>query len=171
VLALVDGEVFRDAVRVGGIGIVPAGLEFLERDRIGAVTVDLVRGHVDEWSLRACAAGGLEHVEGADGIGIEVVEGDRCSAVVAGLGGGVNDGIRLHLSNQIEDALAVADIELMMNEPLEIALKTLLIPTCVSLRTKKDSALIVIDPMNLILKLLGKIVTNLGTDQARGSGD
>ena len=150
VLALIDREVFGDAVRVGGVGIVPACLEFLESDGIGAVTVDLIRRHVDKGGLGAGSAGGLKHVEGADGVGVEVVEGDRRSAVVAGLSGSMDDGIGLYLSNQIEDALTVADVEFVMDKALQVFLEALLIPTGVALRAKEDGALIVIDSMDFV---------------------
>ena len=166
VLALIDGEVLGDAVRIGGICIIPAGIEFLERDGIGAVTVDLIRRHVDEGGLGAGSAGGLEHVEGADGIGIEVVEGDRRSAVVAGLSGSVDDGVGLYLSNQIEDALAVADIEFVMDKALQVFLEALLVPAGVALRAEEDGALIVINSMDLVAEFTREVVTNLRADQA-----
>ena len=150
VLALIDGEVLGDAVLIGWICIIPAGLEFLESDGIGAVSVDLIRRHVDEGGLGAGSAGGLEHVEGADGIGIEVVEGDRSSTVVAGLSGSMDDGVRLHLSNQIEDALAVADIEFVMDKALQVFLEALLVPAGISLRTKEDGALVIINSVDLV---------------------
>ena len=97
-LGLVDGEVFGDAIGVGGIGVVPAGFEFGEGDGVGPVAIDLVGGHVDEGRLRAGLAGGFEQVEGADGVGVEVVEGDGGGAVVGGLGGGVDDGVGLEVA-------------------------------------------------------------------------
>jgi hypothetical protein len=153
VLALVDGEVLGDTVRVGGIGIVPAGLEFLQRNGVGTVTVDLIRRHVNEGCLGEGAAGSLEHIEGADGVRIEVVEWDGGRAVVAGLGGGVDDGVGLDLGNQVEDTLSVADVELVMDEALEIFLEALLIPAGVSLRTKENGALVVIDAVDLVSEL------------------
>jgi len=153
VLALIDGEVLGDAVLIGWICIIPAVLEFLESDGVREVSVDLIRRHVDEGGLGAGSAGGLKHVEGADGISIEVVEGDRSSTVVAGLSGSMDDGVRLHLSNQIEDALAVADIEFVMDKALQVFLEALLVPTCVALRAKEDGALVVIDSMDLVAEL------------------
>jgi hypothetical protein len=105
---------------------------------------------VNEGSLGADSAGGLEHVEGADGIGIEVIEGDRRRAIVAGLSGSVDDYVGLYLSKQIEDALAVADIEFVMDKALQVFLEALLVPTGVALRAEEDGALIVIDSMDLV---------------------
>ncbi len=165
VLALVDGEVLGDAVDVGLISVVPAGFEFFQFDGIGSVAIDFIRRHVDEGCLRAGAAGGLEHVEGADGVGVEVVEGDGRRPVMTGLGRGVDDGIRLYLGNQINDSLSVTNIKFVMDETLDIALETLLIPSGIALGAEKDGSLIVVDSMDLISKFLGKIMTYLRTDQ------
>lgn len=170
-LALVDGEVLGDAVGIGGISVVPAGLEFLEGDGVGTVAVDLVRRHVDEGGLGAGAACGLEHVKGADGIGVEVVEGDRRRAVVAGLGGGVDDGIGLDLGDEVEDALTVADVELVMDEALQVFLEALLVPSGISLRAEEDGALVIINSVNLVTELAREVVAYLRADQARRSGD
>lgn len=118
VLTLVDGEVFGDAVSVGWICVVPASLKLRQGDGIGPVAVDLVRRHVDEGGLRASLAGCLEHVEGADGVRIKVVEGDSGRAVVAGLGGGVDDGIGLDLGNQVDDSLTVSDVQFVVDKAL-----------------------------------------------------
>ncbi len=48
VLALIDGEILGNAVRVSRVGVIPAGFQFLQRNGIGPVAVDLVGGHVDE---------------------------------------------------------------------------------------------------------------------------
>ena len=90
-LGLVDREGLRDAVGVGRVGVVPAGRQLLQRDPVGRVAVDLVRAHVDEGRLRAGLARGLEQVQRADRVGVEVVEGNRRRAVVARLGRGVDD--------------------------------------------------------------------------------
>jgi len=126
---------------------------------------------VDEGSLGAGAACGLEHVQCANGIGVEVFEGYRCRPVMAGLGGGVDDGVGPDLSNKVEDTLSVADVELVVDEALEILLEALLIPAGVSLRAKEDRALIVIDSVDLVSKFIGKVVTNLRADEARRTCD
>ncbi len=148
-------------MRVGGIGIVPAGLEFLESDNVGAVAVDLVRRHVNKGCIGAGSAGGLEHVEGAGGIGVKVVEGDRRRAVMAGLGGSVDDGIGLHVSYEVENPLAITDIEFVMDEAQQVFLKALLVPPCISLGPEEDGALVVIDSVNLVTELVGEVVTDL----------
>jgi hypothetical protein len=108
---------------------------------------------MDEGGLGAGAAGGLEHIEGADSVRIEVFEWDGGRAVVAGLGGGVDDGVGLDLSNQVEDTLSVADIEFVVNEALEIFLEALLVPSGVTLRAEENGALVVINSVDLVSEL------------------
>lgn len=153
VLALVDGEVLGDTMGISWIGVVPAGLKLGESDGIGAVAVDLVRRHVDEGGLRAGSACGLEHIEGADGVGVEIVEGDCRRSVMAGLRRGVDDGIGLDLGNEVEDSLAVSDVEFVVDEALEVLLEALLVPSGVSLRAEENGALVIINAVNLIAEL------------------
>jgi len=51
----------------------------------------------------ARAAGGFEEVEGACGVDVEVIERARGGEVVAGLGGGVDDGGGLEFFDEFED--------------------------------------------------------------------
>jgi hypothetical protein len=76
---------------VGGVGVVPARGQLDAAMRIRGVAVDLVRAHVHKRRLRAGLAGGLEEIQRADRVGVEVVERDGGGAVVRGLGGGVDD--------------------------------------------------------------------------------
>ena len=108
---------------------------------------------MDEGSLGAGAAGGLEHVQCADGVRIEVVEGDGGRTVVAGLGGGVDDGVGLDLGNQVDDSLTVSDVQFVVNEAFEIFLEALLVPASVSLRAEEDGALVVINAVDLVTEL------------------
>lgn len=105
---------------------------------------------MDEGGVGASAAGGLEHVEGADGISFEIVEGDRRCPVMAGLGRGMDDGVGLDLGHQVEDSLTVANVEFVVNEALELILQTLLVPAGVSLWSEEDSTLVVINALDLV---------------------
>ena len=49
VLALVDGKILGDAVSVGRIRVIPAGLQFAQRNGVGSVAVDLVGRHANKW--------------------------------------------------------------------------------------------------------------------------
>lgn len=96
VLGLVDGEILRDAVRIGRIVVVPAGFQLLQGDGVGSVAIDLVGGKMGEGALRASLAGSLQQVQGSHRVHVEVIERDVRRAVVRRLGGGVNDGVRLN---------------------------------------------------------------------------
>ena len=58
-------------------------------------------------------AGSFEQVHGADGIGVEVIEGDG-GAVVRGLRGGVDDGIGAQALQQGGHAGTVADVQFVV---------------------------------------------------------
>ena len=170
VLGLVDRERLGDAVLVGRVGVIPARGEFLQRDAVGGVAVNLVRAHVHERRLRRGLAGGLEHIQRADRVGVEVIERDRGGAVVARLGGGVDDDGRLDLLDEGEDAGAIADIELVVDEALQFLGEAVLVPTRVTLRTEKHGALVVVHAMDGVA-LSGEIDADLRADEARGTGD
>ena len=71
---------------------------------------------MDEGRLGTGLAGGFEEVEGADGVGVEVVEGDGGGAVVRRLGGGVDDGAGFELPEEIEHTLADAYVQFVVGE-------------------------------------------------------
>jgi len=171
VLRLVDGEGLRDAVFVGRIGVVPAGFELLERDGIWGVAIDLVGAHVHEGRLGAGLAGGLQQVERADGVGVEIVEGDRGGAVVGGLRGGVHDGGGFHLLEQREHAGTVADVELVVDESRQLAHEAVLVPPGVALRAEEDGALVVIHAVDRVAEFACEIAADLGADEAGRPGD
>ena len=170
VFRLVDGEILGDAVGVGGIVIIPTGFEFLEFDVIRTVAVNLVGRHVDEGRPGAGATDGFEQVQGADGIGVEVIERDGGGAVVAGLRGGVDDGVGLELGDEIEDALAVADVEFVVVEVFDQLGQALLVPAGVTLRSEENGALVVVEAVDFPTEV-GEVETNLRADEAGGSSD
>ena len=97
-LGLIDGEIFIDAVFVGRVIEVPAGFQLFQSDCVRAIAIDLVRRHVDERRFRTGLASGFEQVEGADCVGVEVIERDGGSPVVGRLGRGVDNGVRFEVS-------------------------------------------------------------------------
>ena len=82
----------------------------------------------------------------------------------------MNDDVRLHARNKVKDALAVANVEFVVNEAWDQVGESFLVPAGVPLRAKKGSALVVVDPMNRTA-LTGKKKRDLGTDQAGGASD
>ena len=170
VLRLVDREGFGDAVFVGGIVVIPARVEFAERDGIWPIAVNFVRGHVDERRLWAGLAGGFEEVQRADGVGVEVIKGNRRRAVVRGLRGGVDDDVGFYLCNEVENTLPVANVEFVVGEAGDEISEAFLVPTRVALGSKKCRALIVIHSVDGTA-LAGEKDRDFGTDEAGGAGD
>ena len=170
VLRLVDGKILRDAVGISRIVIVPPGFEFLEPDEVRTVPVDLVGRHVDEGRFRAGAADGLEQIQGADRVGVEVVERDGRCAVMAGLRGSVDHGIGLKSGQEVEHSLAVADIKFMVVEVFNQRSQAFLVPACVTLRPEKHGALVVVETVDFPAEA-GKVEANFRADEAGGSGD
>ena len=148
-LGLVDGEILGNAIGEGGIRIVPTGFEFGQRDDIRSVAIDLVGGHVDKRCIRAGLARRFEHVQRADGVGVEVVERNGGRAVVARLGGGMDDGIGADLLDQLQNAGPVTDVDFVMDEAGQVGLQALLVPTGITLRTEEHGALVVVNAMDL----------------------
>ena len=171
VFRLVDREGLGDAVGVGGVGVVPARGQFGEGDAVGGVAVDFVRRHVDERGFGGGLAGGFEEIEGADGVGVEVVEGNGGGAVVGRLRGGVDDDGGRDGFDEGEDAGAVADVELVVDEARELGGETGLVPAGVAGGAEEDGALVVVDAVDGVAEFAGEIDADFGTDKAGGAGD
>lgn len=167
---LVDGKGLGDAMLVGGIGIIPACFELGERDVIGGVTIDLVGAHVDEGRFGAGLAGGFEQIERADGVGVEIVEGNGRSTVMGRLGCSVDDDGWLDLLDQGQHALPVANIDFMVHKAGQVTLEALLVPAGISLGAEKDGTLIVIHTMDGVAQLR-EMTANFGADKTRRTGD
>ena len=93
VLGLVYGEGFLDTVRASWIIVIPAGRQFLEPDPVGRIAINLVGAHVDERRFGAGVPRGFQQIQGANSVGFKIVEWNGGGAVMAGLRGGVDDGI------------------------------------------------------------------------------
>ena len=61
----VDAAIFIDAVEVFGTGVFPAGFEFLQREFVGGIAVDLVGAETNENRLRTMKTGGFEKIDRA----------------------------------------------------------------------------------------------------------
>ena len=169
VFGLINSEGFGDAVLVGGVGVVPAGFKFAQWQMVGCIAVDFVGAQVHERGFGASATSGFEEVHGADGVGVEVIKWDGGGAVVAGLGGGVDDGVRLEAGNEVEDALAVADVEFVVGEVLELGSETFLVPTGVALGPEEDSTLVVVHTVDMPAELV-EVTADFAADEAGGAG-
>src|ERR1039458_8782424 len=141
-LGLVNGKSLGDAVRELRVGVVPTPVQFLEGNGIGPIPIDLVGGHVNERRLRAMATGGFQQVQRASRISVKVVKRNGCSAIVAWLGSGVDNGMGTQLFHQGEHSLPVPNVEFVVDESRQLLLEPLLVPTSVALRTEKHCSLV-----------------------------
>ena len=112
VQAVVDRHVFVDAVEP--VGVVPALFEFLQRQVIRTIAVDLVGAGEAERRILAEVARRHQHVHGADGVDVEIVVGNGGGLVVRRLRGGVDDEIGPLGVEQIAHPLAIANVEIGM---------------------------------------------------------
>ena len=146
----VDGKGFGDAIGIGGVVVVPTGFQLFQSNRVWLVPIDLVGRHMDEGAADAGAAGGFKKVEGADCVDVEVIERARGGEVVAGLGGGVDDGGGFKFFDEGEDRGAVPNIELMMAEGGEGLSEAMLVPAGVSTWAKEVGPLVVVDSVDFL---------------------
>jgi phosphopantetheine adenylyltransferase len=58
----------------------------------------------------------FKEVQRADGVGVEVIKGNRSRAIVRGLRGGVDDDVGFDFGNEVENALPVADVEFVVGK-------------------------------------------------------
>ena len=164
VLGLVDAQVLADAAEVPGPGVLPAGLELLHRQVVRGVAVDLVRRHVDERGGRHVLPRRLEQVQRTDGVRVEVVEGDLGREVVRRLRGGVDDRVGLHLPDESQDAGAVADVELVVEEALALGLERALVPARVAAGAEERGAPVVVDAVDVPPASV-EVPTDFGADE------
>src|SRR6201999_1806284 len=120
---------------------------------------------VDERGFGAALAGGFEKVEGAAGIGVEIVEGDFGGEVMGRLRGGVDDAGGAEGANEVEDTGAVADVKRVMGVVFEGGGEAFDVPGGVAVGAEKLAALIVVHAMDGEAAFV-KGLTDSGTDEA-----
>ena len=170
VLRLIDRESLWNAVFVGWVRVVPPRLEFFECEAVGRVTVHLIGRHVHERRLGAHLTRCLKQVQSPHGVGVKVVEGNRRRTVVTRLRRGVDDGRWLDLGHESRHALPVADVELMVHEAAQLALKTLLVPSRVALGTKEHGPLVIVNSVHGVAEFPTEVETHFRADQTGRAG-
>ena len=70
-----------------------------------------------------------------------------------------------------QDAGAVPDIELVVDEAGQVGGEAVLIPARIAGRAEKDGALVVIDAVDGVAEFAGEVDADLGADEAGGAGD
>src|ERR1700730_13867835 len=99
-LALVNPEILRDALRELRIGIVPSGIHFDQRDLIWRIAVDLIRTHMNERSLRTMPVCSFEQIQCTACIYVKVIKWARRGQVMARLRSAVHNGRRPYFLDQ-----------------------------------------------------------------------
>jgi hypothetical protein len=114
--------------------------------------------------------GRFEEIERADGVGVEIVEGNRGRPVMGRLGRGMDDSIGPQLGDEPENSLAIADVDLVVGEAGKRRQHPLLIPAGVAGGPEEHGALVVVDAVDGPA-LFVEVGRHLAADQARRSRD
>jgi len=124
---------------------------------------------MNEWRFGAILPRGFEQVKGAQRIHFEIEKRDGRGLIVRGLGGGMDNQVGPQLSEQREDAGAVADIERFMAIAGDFAAQAIEHPTGISFGTEEDGAMVAVDTDN-VKSLAGEKDRDLGANQATRAG-
>ena len=94
------------------------------------------------WRLPAAR---FQEIQGTDSIDIKILERPRGGEIMARLGRGVDQQLRLEVLDQFLDAMTVPDIELAMRKVTARLLQALLIPSCIAGGAEELGAHIVVN--------------------------
>jgi len=83
----------------------------------------------------------------------------------------VNDDRGFDRFDESLDALAVADVEFVVDEAGELGGEAALVPARITRRTEEDGALVVVDAVDGVAEFFREIDADFGTDEAGGTGD
>ena len=92
--------------------------------------------------------GGFQQIQRPDRIRVEIVEGDRCGAIMGRLGGRVYNQGRFYFLYRRVNSGTVANVLFMMMKTRNRCRQPPLVPTRVTLGTKKNRALIIVNPVD-----------------------
>src|SRR5262249_45014941 len=123
---------------------------------VGRISIDLVGTKENEWSKGTVATRHLQERQGPDRIDIEVVERTIFRKIVRGLGGTVNDQVRVTALYQAEDRLPATNIQIIRSEMRCCFPKPFEIPCRIPVGTEKVPSHIIVDPVNLPAALVEK---------------
>ena len=76
----------------------------------------------------------------------------------------MHDGVRVEFVDELQHALAVADVELVVGKRVEAFFQALLVPASVALRAEELAAKVGVDAVN-VPAATGKVGANLRTDR------
>ena len=160
----VNREDLGNTLRVLWVSIIPARFQLCEAEPVGGIAVHLIGTQMDERALWTRLARGLEHVESADRIGIEVLEGDSSRPIMGRLSSRVHNDRRPQPPDEIKDALPVPHVEFMVLEARKLPLEAALIPSRIPLGPEEHRALVVVNAVNSVA-YAREIGANLAPDQ------
>jgi len=123
---------------------------------------------VDEDRFGGVLPRGLEQVERAYRVHVEVDQGDISRFVMGGLGGAVYYKVVVSLREEDVYSLAVAYVEVVVAEAAGYALEALKVPGGIARRTKEVPTHIVVNAVHVV-PLAVKVLDCCGADQAAAS--
>jgi hypothetical protein len=92
---------------------------------------------------------GLDQVQRAHRVGVEIVKGNRRGPIMRGLGSGVDQAVRAQFPDQAFGPRAVTDIQFVMREAGHRLLQMPLNPTRVPRGAEKHGSLVIVQSVNL----------------------
>ena len=113
---------------------------------------------------------GLEQIERADGIHVEVVKWPAGGKVVARLRSGMNYCIGTLLGDKFDDTVPVANIKIMKRVMLEFRSQAIGVPIGIALRSEEIGAHVVVDA-NDVPSIASKRGDDLAANQAASPGN
>jgi hypothetical protein len=82
VFTLIDGELFRNTIFVGGIGVFPTRFKLFEWNGVGAVAINLIGGHVNERRFWTKLPSRFQYVKRTERVNLKIEERNGRSKVV-----------------------------------------------------------------------------------------
>src|SRR6266498_84207 len=173
VLGAVDRHRLVDSmlrIRMCGVDL-PPEFALRERQKVGGIAVNLVRGSENEYGFRTVLPHRLQHHQCAVGVDREVRKGLSRSPVVARLSRRMNDDRdrRAVGARKAIDGVLVAHVDRLVRIAPELGAESLDIPVGRRLRTEKIAPHVVVDSDD-VHALLVKKTSSLAADQPAGTG-
>src|ERR1700741_1950121 len=166
----VDAAVFIYTFVVFWPGIFPPGFQFLQRNFVGSIAVNLVGAQKNENRLGTMEARGFEKIHGAQRVDFKIENRDIAGLIVRRLPGPVHDQVETLRTEERLEGSAVPDVDLVVLEVLRDTPQPIEIPAGVTGITEKDLAHVVIDTVDL-MALAVEIFHGFRTDEPTGTGN
>ena len=166
----INAAFFANPIPIGGVRVVVSSGGFRQGDFVGRVTVHFVGAEKNEARFGTELAHRFENVGRAQGVDFEIHEGDFASLVVRGLRGAMENRVEGIVFEEGEDAVPIADVEIVMFEPGGNLAESGEIPGGIALGPEELAAHVVVNADDAAA-LAVKVFDGLGADQATAAGD